>query len=396
MTIKYRVIQLDLDEKAKDNISDNELREYIQEKVAHTGANYIYVQISSEDNPGGDNKTSDRLLFDATQYVPNARLLDPHIFGKAVQMIREVAPESRILAWAPTLYSAFLIDDEGDTVQASEDGKGECNWYKRATPFAEKTRSRLNAFFNALGHCTEELDGVMFQDDLILSDWEDISEAGRRLLNERYGLAAADDKRLNDFLSEEDSSGDDFANNRDWHQYKTSTLDNLSLELFEAFKDGYREAFPARFEARQRNDHSRLKCGRDYYSAAVTDRSNDMGDWFGQNIDTALDIYDHVVIMAYANMDKHLDLDAEDAQDWLKSLVEEANAIANKNGKNRAEKLIFKLQSVIWSEREGRDDQPISAETLQKNAQALLSAGAVNIGFYPAFETESSFDLRTL
>ena len=398
MNIEKRVIQLDLDCYKNNNfdieVDDEELRNYIRGKVKETGANVVYIQLSSEDSVSGDYRTSDRLMFDPKPYISNAVVMGGDAFKRAVKITRELIPECQILAWAPTLYSVFLIDDDGDTVSTAEAYGGCCKWYKRATPFQEETRTRLRAFFYALGRCTEELDGIMFQDDLVLSDWEDISDAGRAVLNTRYGLAHASQQQLYDFLSEQGESSQYFASNSDWRRYKTSTLDNLSIELFNAFKEGYKAAFPARFEKRQQSEKTRLKCARDYYSSAILSRSGQIGDWFGQNIDTALNLYDHVVVMAYAGMDSdnHCALDSHEVEEWFTRLVQEANRIANSNGRYRANKLVFKLQSIIWD----GDSGGVAADVLKKNVRTLLAAGAVNVGLYPAPELVSRFDLRTL
>lgn len=402
MYTNSRIIQLDLNCLAnKDfelNCSDEDLRNYIKDKIENTGVNFIYLQVSSEDNPGGNYKTSDRLMFDPYPYINNAQVMSSDIFARAARIIHDITPDCQVFAWAATLCSAFLIDDDNDIVKTAEPDGGTCNWYKRATPFIEQTHARLNSFYYALGRCTEEIDGVMFQDDLILSDWEDISYAGRDVLNGRYGLENADDHQLFDFLSDQDKESGHFANSRDWHRYKVSLLDNLSLELFESFKRGYKDAFPTRFAERQQDDDTRLKCGRDYYSSSIINRSQATGDWFGQDIDTALDIYDHVVIMAYAHMDSDgkLALASNETRDWLTHLVRKGNRIANSHGRDRADKLIFKLQSEAWVGSDTQAQGPVPAHVLQDNARALLSAGAVNIGVYPAFEAESRFDMSSL
>ena len=395
MNIKKRIVQLDLDcYKNNIEVEDEELKNYIKGKVKDAGANVVYIQLGSEDRVCGDYRTSDRLMFDPKPYVGNATVMGGDVFRRAVKITRELIPKCQILAWAPTLYSAFLIDDDSDTVSTAEDYGGCCKWYKRATPFQEETRTRLNAFFYALGRCTDELDGIMFQDDLVLSDWEDISDAGRAVLNNRYGLEYASQPQLYDFLSEQGENSRYFFNNRDWRFYKTSMLDNLSIECFNAFKDGYKSVFPARFRKRQKNKATRLKCARDYYSSAIFSRSGQTGDWFGQNIDTALNLYDHVVVMAYAGMnsDNRYALDSYEVEEWLTRLVKKANRIANSNGRYRANKLVFKLQSIIWD----GDSGGVTADVLKKNVRTLLAAGAVNVGLYPAPELVSRFDLRTL
>lgn len=402
MSTNNRILQLDLncyaDDNHKTNISDEILRNYIKEKIENTGVNFVYLQASSEDNPGGNYKTSDRVMFDPAPYIDNAQVMSPDLLARAAKIIHEIAPDCQVLAWATTLCSAFLIDDDNDTVKTAEMGSDSCNWYKRATPFIEQTHSRLKSFYYALGRCTEDLDGIMFQDDLVLSDWEDVSYAGRDILNSRYGVENLDDKQLYEFLDNQDESDSGFANSRDWHRYKVSAMDNLSLELFESFKQGYKDAFPARFAERQQDDDTRLKCGRDFYSSSILSRSQATGDWYGQDIDTALDIYDHVVIMAYAHMDSdgQMPLASNEARNWFTHLVQEGNRIANSNDRDRADKLIFKLQSEAWKDSEGQKMGSVPANVLRDNAQTLIAAGAVNIGFYPALEPISHFDMSSL
>lgn len=396
MNVTNRVMQIDLDIMCYgdgDGYDYDDLKDYIHTRLEGSGANVIYVQVFSEDfaSIASDrDRMADYLLFDPGHSL-GANVMNAHIFTVAVKIIRELLPESRILVWAPSIYNAFLMS--GNTVvKATEQAEDEnCVWYRRASPFNELTHSRLSTFFEALGQASDALDGVMFQDDLLLSNWEDVSDKGVECLVSRYGLTRTDDDTLHSLLDD-----DDDASNQDWRRYKTQALDDLSREMFAAFSRGYQSAFPERFAAREQNESTRLLCARDYYDAAVLYRDAVTGEWYAQNLDTALDLYDHVVVMSYFNMSENGDPASQAALAWLQNLAKTAIAIADSDGRQRSSKLVFKLQSVCWSYYSNGDDYTIPAAVLQQQAQALISVGAKGIGFYPALQDEAHFDMSAL
>lgn len=391
MTLKNRIIQLDLDIMCDNGTYEHDdLQDYIKRRLKGTGATAVYVQVGSEDfaTLGNDSdRMADTVMFDPGQSL-GATVLCADIFKDAVAIIRRLLPSCRILAWSPTLYNAFLMHDNA-TVKATLAGNDEnMVWYRRASPFSVKTHERLIAFYEALGQCSESLDGIMYQDDLLLSNWEDVSVDAIKVMTARYGLKDTCDSALNDFLDDDDN-----VQNQDWKRYKTAVLDGLSKTMFEAFRRGYQKAFPVLFEAREALASTRLICGRDYYDSAVLDNDSVTGDWYGQSLDTALDLYEHVVIMAYYNMSEGGNSASAKAMTWLQALARKAISVANRNGRQRSDRLIFKLQSVLW---EGKDDVIIPAATLKKQVLALQQAGAMGVGFYPALQGKAHFDISTL
>lgn len=392
MNVANRVMQIDLDVMCYgdgDGYDYDDLKDYIEARLKGSGANVVYVQVFSEnfDNMASDrNRMADYLLFDPGHSL-GANVMNAHIFKVGVQIIRELLPDSRILVWSPSIYNAFLMHDNTvvKSTQASESEN--CLWYRRASPFDELTHTRLATFFEALGQSSEALDGVMLQDDLLLSNWEDVSDKGIKLLVDRYGLTDTSDDALDDFLSDDENE-----QNQDWRRYKARVLDEFSREMFEAFRRGYQQAFPERFAQREQSDSTRLLFARDYYDAAVLYRGAATGEWYAQDIDTALDLYDHVTVMSYFNMSVGGDPASDDALSWLRSLAETAIDIADSQGRQRSHKLIFKLQSVCWS----GEGCTIPADVLRRQCQTLIEAGAQGIGFYPALQGDAHFDMATL
>lgn len=396
MNVATRVMQIDLDVMCYgdgEGYDYNDLKDYIRARLEGSGANVVYVQVFSEnfDNIANDrDRMADYLLFDPGHSL-GANVMNANIFKAGVQIIRELLPGSRILVWTPSIYNAFLMTDN-TVVKATEEAESEnCVWYRRASPFSELTHTRLATFFEALGQASEALDGVMFQDDLLLSNWEDVSDKGVELLVARYGLTDTSDDALNDFLNDDENT-----QNQDWRRYKTQALDQLSREMFDAFRRGYQQAFPERFAQREQSDSTRLLFARDYYDAAVLYRDAVTGEWYAQNLDTALDLYDQVVVMSYFNMSAGGDPASDDAMSWLRNLAQTAIAIADSNGRQRSYKLVFKLQSVCWSYYSSGEDYTIPAAVLSQQVQALVDAGAKGVGFYPALQGSAHFDMSAL
>ena len=92
-------------------------------------------------------------------------------------------------------------------------------------------------------------------------------------------------------------------------------------------------------------------------------------EWFAQDYEQYLKIYDFTVIMAYPYMEKQGDR----AVAWLQTLADAAL-----KDKANSDKVLFKLQNYDWSKKRW-----VTRAELSEQVRALRAKGAKNIGFYP-------------
>lgn len=397
MNNNIRAIQLDLDTLADDNgyYDRDELEDHIVDTVVNSGANTVYLQSFIETVVPDDeeyNKKAGALFFKTPRDV-KANIADEHLLGDAIRLIKQHQPECKVLAWAPTLNCAWLTEKHRDNeiLTASQE---ERVWYCRATPFSKITHDVLTHMYYALGQVSSRLDGILFQDDLLMSNWEDTSRAGKALLRKLYQLDTDDEETLFDFLDDDDNP-----QNIEWQQYKTHCLNELSKALFQAFARGYRETFPEKYARRQSQKSTQLICARDLYALTIPSADSKSGEWYAQNLDLSLDLYDQVVIMAYYNEEFGYSKGDEKiatprGRQWIHHLAQGAIDVANRDGLIRSNKLVMKLQSVIWIP--GQDETYIDKNVLLAQARELKKAGIDNIGFYPALEDEAAFNIQTI
>lgn len=193
MSFNKRLVQIDLDQHVgKDS---KVLQDYLDQCLESIDANIVCLQVAMETNEG--NKVANTLLFKpAIDFA--IKIISGTIYKEAAAYIRQKRPHCCILAWAPSLYCSFLTlkEDKGKTkveiVPGHEDERDGLD-FLRGSPFLALTRERLKAFYRALGACSKDIDGVLFQDDLHLLDSEDNSLAGREAIRNICGVESYDD-----------------------------------------------------------------------------------------------------------------------------------------------------------------------------------------------------------
>jgi poly-beta-1,6-N-acetyl-D-glucosamine N-deacetylase len=182
------------------------------------------------------------------------------------------------------------------------------------------------------------IDGVLFQDDGYLSDYEDFSASALESYEKITGNRGA----------RYDALPDD--QKRRWTELKTDKL----LELTD------------RLEASVRRWRPTAAFARCLYARTILEPESE--EWYAQDFRKSLERYDYVAVMAYPDMEG-----ASDAEAWLRNLV--AKAASFPRG---LEKTVFKTQAYDWSRK-----RRIDPGVLGKRIAVLRAAGAVNVGYYP-------------
>ncbi|GMB00753.1 poly-beta-1,6-N-acetyl-D-glucosamine N-deacetylase PgaB [Pelosinus sp. IPA-1] len=289
--------------------------------------NTIFLQAFSDINGNGNIES----VYFYTKEAPVRADIFSHIAAK----LRKEG--FTVYAWMPTLACQWLLKDrpEDTVISYSEKGQG---WYNRATPFSPEVQTHLEALFSDLA-AYSYIDGILFQDDLYLNDYEDFSPAAKKSFYNATGLALTPE-----ILQ-------DSGTQAQWTQIKTKALTDLTKKLILAMKQ-YRPY---------------LATARNLYPTIITEPQSEF--WLAQNYDQYLTTYDYTIVMAYPYMEKQYDKPFV----WLGQLAD--TALKNKVN---ASKVVFKLQTYDWNKK-----QWLNIRELQQQVATLKSKHAIHFAFYP-------------
>ncbi len=330
-----RLAQVDLDliyDPDRRQMDEN-IRQLL-ERLARSEVNAVALQSFAD--PNGDGNVEQAYFW--TRQAP----VKADVFSHVSRRLAERG--YRVFAWLPTLAGQWLLtDNPEDEVVASEASKA--GWYRRATPFSGRVQQKLHKLVDDL-FTYAWVDGVLFQDDLYLNDFEDFSPAAKVAYSHSFGHA------LTPAVQE------DPALRAEWTAWKTSAINQLTVEL-------------ARTIRHRRPDALIL---RNIYAMPVLKPGAE--EWFSQRYSNFLSEYDYTVIMAYPYMEKEGDA----AGQWLEKLAR--TALRNQDD---AQRVIFKLQTYDWEKKRWLSDKE-----MRQQVAALRKGGARHIGYYP----EAVFDVK--
>lgn len=296
------------------------------DQLLQSGVTTVFLQAFNDETGSG-------LLKDVYFYT-TAAPVKADVFSHVVHRLKRAGLE--VFAWMPTLSGQWLLKDhpEDEVLAVPAKNKG---WYRRATPFSPRVRAALKALYRDLA-AYSQIDGILFQDDLYLNDFEDHSPAARAAFKARF-QRELDEQALQDP-----------AIAREWATMKTTLLNDITKEL----------------AAEVQKYRPMARIARNIYAAPVLDPQ--AVTWLAQDYQEFLRMYDYTVLMAYPFLEK-----ASQPVDWQRTLAKTALAYP---GADR--KVIFKLQSFNWA-----TNRWIASKELAGQVTALKSQGAVHLGYYP-------------
>ncbi|WP_378951398.1 poly-beta-1,6-N-acetyl-D-glucosamine N-deacetylase PgaB [Pelosinus sp. sgz500959] len=296
------------------------------EFLESSGVNTVFLQAFADDKGTGN--------IESVYFYTTVAPVKQDVFSHVVQRLQDKG--MKVYAWVPTLACQWLLKGHSeDRVQASDPLKE--GWYTRATPFSLRVREELKKLFRDLA-VYSTIDGILFQDDLYLNDFEDLSPAAKKTFQEQFHQELTTELLKNKEIMQE------------WTNMKSKVLNDITMELME-------EVYQYR---------PRAKVARNIYpNVIVTPESK---EWMAQDYEEYLKLYDYTVIMAYPFMEK-----VPDSNQWLAQLTQ---FTMSKSG--AADKTIFKLQSYNWDKQKW-----ISSLVLSKQVAILKSKGAFNLAYYP-------------
>jgi len=326
-----RVAHLDMDylyDKDPEQTEHN--LDAVVQRIKDMHINTVFLQAYAD--PDGDGN-ADALYF------PNRHLpVKQDLFSRVAWQLKTVA-RVRVYAWMPIMAYQGKAS-ESWYVQEWRDGKAQkaSHIYTRLSPFNPEARQYVAEIYEDLAkYCS--FDGILFHDDGILSDYEDVSPLALSFAKEVWGLP-------DQFEKLHATSAMRMA----WAQHKTELINQFTDEL----------------ASRVRIYRPDIKTARNFYALPLLKPYSE--EWYAQSFKSFLAHYDYVAIEAMPFMEE-----AKNPKQWLTQLVK--TAAKQPDG---LKKTVFELQSVNWKNQE-KIPMPVFIEQLE----LMKKLGANHIGYYP-------------
>jgi biofilm PGA synthesis lipoprotein PgaB len=296
------------------------------------GVNTVYLQAYAD--PDGDGAAD-------SVYFPNRHLpVRADLFNHVAWEIRTRTPVRRLYAWMPVLAFELPKGNPASTdrvvTQPSRSGHLAMG-YPRLSPFSPRAMAVVEEIYTDLSR-RATFDGVLFHDDVTLTDYEDASPAALRQY-QSWGLP----RDLAKIRASDELMGR-------WTNRKTDALERITLHLAE----------------KVRENQAQLRTARNLYAQVVLNPHAE--SWYSQSLDDAIRDYDFTAVMAMPYMEK-----AGDPRAFLGRLVGEV-----KQKPHGLERVLFELQSTDW-----RTRTDIPSDELAGQVEELYRLGARHVGYYP-------------
>jgi len=306
---------------------------HLLDRINGMGVNTVYLQAFSDPDANG---SADMVYF-PNRHIP----MRADLFNRVAWQIQTRTSVQRLYAWMPMLAWELPKTNPvaNELVQTEQVKAGEhLNMgYIRLSPFSPKARQTIKEIYQDLAKSTP-FDGLLFHDDVTLSDYEDASP---------QALAAYTQQGLTTDLAKIRNNDADL---QKWTAYKTQYLDDFAMELAN--------------EVRQYQPY--LMTSRNLYAQVALNAYAE--NWYAQSLEQSLNRYDFTAIMAMPYMEK-VDQPEQFYSNILKRLKKYPNGI---------KKSVMELQAVNW-----RNDQKIPSEEMAATIKSLYQQGAMHIAYYP-------------
>jgi biofilm PGA synthesis lipoprotein PgaB len=306
---------------------------HLLDRIEKMGVNTVFLQAFSD--PDG-NGSADAVYFPCRRLPMRADL-----FNRVAWQIRTRTAVRRVYAWMPALAWELPTSDpaHGDRVVAIPGERPDrLNMgYLRLSPFSARARQAVREIYEDLAR-SAQFEGLLFHDDLTLSDFEDASP---------FALAAYRDWALPGAV-EQIRQSDDLLGR--WTILKINVLDDLALEL----------------AAIVRAQQPALKIGKNLYAQVALNPKAEV--WYSQSLDNSIARYDFTAIMAMPYMEK-----ADDPGAFFRALVRSVE------DRGALKKVVFELQAVDWK----NGNRLVPSEELAESIRDLYRLGARHVGYYP-------------
>jgi biofilm PGA synthesis lipoprotein PgaB len=307
---------------------------HLLDRIVAMNVNSVYLQAFSDPDANG---SADMVYF------PNRHLpMRADLFNRVVWQIQTRTQVKRVYAWMPLL--AWELPSNNKAAQhlvmteKSDKSNGALNMgYHRLSPFSPDARQMIKDIYADLAK-SAPIDGLLFHDDVTLSDYEDASPDALKQY-QAWGLP----RDLN-VIRQDD------ALLSKWTALKTKTLDGFAMELASIV----------------RRQQPYLLTARNLYAQPALSAYAE--NWYAQSLEDSLKHYDFTAIMAMPYMEQVKDVDK-----FYQDLVNRV-----KQFPDGLKKTVFELQATDW-----RNNQKIPSAEMAETISKLYSEGVRHVGYYP-------------
>jgi len=329
-----KAAHVDLDYIYDANVSQQEKNlGDLLERIKKLGVNTIYLQAFSDPDSDG---AADYVYF-PNRHIP----MRADLFNRAAWQIATRTQITRIYAWIPMLAWELpknhpVANERVVTLQVDPTHLN--MGYPRLSPFSPKARKVIQEIYEDLAK-SAYFDGILFHDDVTLSDYEDDSKAAHQQYKKWELPTTVAKIRANQEQFDR------------WTQLKTTYLDDFALQLAQSMRD----------------EQPGLKTARNLYAQVALTKNAQ--EWYAQSLPDSINKYDYTAIMAMPYMEK-----ADDANAFYAKIVHNV-----KDDKCGLERTVMELQTVDWR----KNSEPISNKELNETMLYLYTLGVHHIAYYP-------------
>lgn len=303
------------------------------DRIKSLGINTVYLQAFADPDANG---AADYVYF------PNRNIpMRADLFNRVAWQIATRTQVKRIYAWMPMLAWELPKTNPAakDTVVTLQVDPGHLNMgYPRLSPFSPKAKKVIREIYRDLAK-SSYIDGILFHDDVTLSDFEDDSPSARAQYK-KWGLSGS--------VTEIRSDRKQFDR---WTKLKTDYLDHFAQQLAHIALD----------------EQPGLKTARNLYAQVALNPNAE--EWYAQSLSESIKHYDYTAIMAMPYMEQ-----AEDSQQFYKDIVDRV-----KQQECGLERTVIELQSVNWR----KENEPIPTQEMDSTIRSLYNLGVHHIAYYP-------------
>ena len=306
---------------------------HLLDRIIAMGVNTVYLQAFADPDADG---SADMVYF------PNRHMpMRADLFNRVSWQIRTRTPVKRIFAWMPIMaWNLPANEPAAQDLVVTEQAPNSSHLnmgYHRLSPFSPRARQVIRDIYQDLSRAAP-IDGLLFHDDVTLSDYEDGSRFGLAQ-NKEWGLPG----QISDIRKDDDLLGR-------WTILKINALDRFAKELADLVAV----------------EQPNLLTARNLYAQVVLNPQSEV--WYAQSLDNSLANYDFTAIMAMPYMEK-----AKDPKAFMQEMIEKV-----KKHPNAMRKVVFELQTVDW-----RTDKKIPSAEIADTIKSLYDAGVQHVAYYP-------------
>jgi biofilm PGA synthesis lipoprotein PgaB len=316
--------------------TDRNLGTLVQ-RIADLGIDTVFLQAYAD--PTGDGLAR-------AVYFPNRALpMRADLFNRVVWQLQTRA-HVKVYAWMPVLAfdlpAGLARVTRLDPAHPESPPTPDPAQYRRLSLFDPQARAAITALYEDMARAAP-INGILFHDDALLSDFEDASPAA---------LAACRQAGLPDSIPALRADPDTLQR---WTRFKSRALIDFTQTLAQHVR-----AIRG----------PQVKTARNLYAEPVLNPASET--WYAQNLDDFLQAYDWTVPMVMPLME-HVPAAQTDA--WIDRLVA---TIRQRPG--ALERTVFEVQTRDWS----LPGQPaVDSRIVAGWLTRLQRAGARHLGYYP-------------